>query len=102
VVSLVAVTALCLTQSVTPACLPLYCTLLLQECQGGGGKGSVLVVKGLTEGQVASAEEALALIQQGQENRKVQCAACCVLVFCSTVVASWCWGAVLVVAHSAA
>lgn len=44
----------------------------MQECQGGNGKGSVLVVKGLTEGKVASAEEALALIQQGQENRKVR------------------------------
>jgi hypothetical protein len=32
----------------------------------------VLVVKGLTEGKVASTEEALALIQQGQENRKVR------------------------------
>jgi hypothetical protein len=32
----------------------------------------VLVVKGLTEGKVTSTEEALALIQQGQENRKVR------------------------------
>jgi hypothetical protein len=43
----------------------------VQESQGGPGKGPVLLVKGLTEGQVATAEEALALIQQGQENRKV-------------------------------
>jgi hypothetical protein len=48
------------------------CTLLgVQECAGGAGKGPVLLVKGLTEGQMATAEEALALIQQGQENRKV-------------------------------
>jgi len=43
----------------------------LQECQGAAGKGSLMVVKGLTEGKVASAAEALALIQQGQDNRKV-------------------------------
>jgi hypothetical protein len=48
----------------SPACL--------QESQGSNGKAPVLVVKGLTEGKVSSAEEALALIQQGQDNRKVR------------------------------
>lgn len=36
-----------------------------------GGRGAVLQVKGLTEGRVATAEAALAMIQQGLDNRKV-------------------------------
>jgi hypothetical protein len=42
-----------------------------QEREGPGGR-PLLVVKGLAEARVASAAEALALIQQGQDNRKVR------------------------------
>lgn len=44
---------------------------VLQEREGPGGRGSMLQVKGLTEGKVTCAADALALIQQGQDNRKV-------------------------------
>lgn len=59
----------CSSPNVAASCRVLCA--VLQECQGAAGRGSVLVVKGLTEGKVASAQEALALIQQGQDNRKV-------------------------------
>lgn len=46
-----------------------YC---LQERELANGRGAVLQVKGLTETKVASAEAALAIIQQGLDNRKVR------------------------------
>lgn len=43
----------------------------MQERELPNGRGAVLQVKGLTEAKVASAEAALAMIQQGLDNRKV-------------------------------
>lgn len=44
----------------------------LQERELPNGRGAVLQVKGLTETKVASAEAALAIIQQGLDHRKVR------------------------------
>jgi hypothetical protein len=45
----------------------------LQERELPGGRGATMLVKNLTEGKVTSADAALAMIQQGLDNRKVRC-----------------------------
>ncbi|KAF6263298.1 P-loop containing nucleoside triphosphate hydrolase protein [Scenedesmus sp. NREL 46B-D3] len=69
--------------TVTFSMMEIYCEMLndlldpsklnldVQERELPGARGATLLVKNLTEGRVASADAALALIQQGLDNRKV-------------------------------